>query len=69
MTHFRKIVFDLIEQGLSDTEIVEAVRKEHKMELTLPRVKNYREVFKLLEPSDREKYVRGTPYGLSGRKL
>lgn len=60
MTHFRKIVFDLIEKGLSDTEIIEAVRKAHGMELTLPRVANYREVYVALEdPSDREKYVKG----------
>ena len=60
MNHFRKIVFDMLDRGLSDQEIVEAVRKDHSTELTLPRVANYREVYVTLEdPAHREKYVKG----------
>ena len=57
MIHFREIIFKMLDKGMSNQEILEEVRKFHGMELTLPRVQNYRTVHG--DPAKREAFLAG----------
>lgn len=59
MIHFRRIIFDLLDLGKSNTEIQEIVRVNHHMEISGPRIENYRTLHTRFDEIERQKFMDG----------
>lgn len=59
MSHVRKIVFDLLDKGLTDQEILSDVLKVNRVKLTLARIATMREAYEKLSSDGRMAYIQG----------
>lgn len=61
MIHFRKIIFDLLDKSWSNEDIKDFVHKNHGMELTMPRINNYRDLHEKIKLNavERQKFLDG----------
>lgn len=58
MLHLRKIIFASFDEGLSNEAVLLRLREQQNVELTLPRIQNYRDIYN--DPKrDREKFIAG----------